>query len=135
MRFLNLITVLSAVCFIWQGHTNQPSINNLHKQILSQQTFLAISSSPSPSPAKTEVVHLPIVEQKAPSTQSSLTLGEVIAQDVQATVSPTPSPTPIPPQFGKENVPIVAGASVISGIIILTWLFVRKFAFAKNNHE
>jgi hypothetical protein len=134
IKYLNLITSLSVACFIWLGQLYPPTTNLPQDQIQSQHIGLAYSASPSSSPVQTEAIHLPIVAQKAPSTQSSLTFGEVIAQEIQATVSPTASQTPIPTQFGKENVPIVIGASVISGIIILASLLVRKFASAKNNH-
>jgi len=38
--------------------------------------------------------------------------------------TPTPTPTPIPVQTGTTNLPIVIGAGVIIGVILLAWLFV-----------
>jgi hypothetical protein len=133
--YLNLLTSLSIAFFIGLGQLVQPSTNQVQDQIQSQLFTLALNSSPSLSQIKSEVVNLPMIKQLSPSTQSSSIIGEVLTQATQNTDSPTPSPTPIPTQSGSENIPIVIGASVISGIIILTWFFLRKFGSGKNNHQ
>lgn len=132
---LNLLTSLSIAFFICLGQLVQPNTSQLQDQIKSQLITLASNPSPSPLQIKTEAVNISLIKQLSPSTQSSKTIGDVIAQATQITDNPTPSPTPIPTQSGSENIPIVIGAGVISGIIILTWLFLRKSVSRKNIHH
>jgi len=65
----------------------------------------------------TIVINLPIIEQNEPEITPVPDTSDQID-------TPTPTPTPIPVQTGTTNLPIVIGAGVIIGVILLAWLFV-----------
>lgn len=65
----------------------------------------------------TIVINLPIIEQNEPEITPVPDTSDQID-------TPTPTPTPIPVQTGTTNLPIVIGAAVIIGVILLASLFV-----------
>lgn len=88
------------------------------------QPFVAATGTPTPHP--TLLYNLPMVKQDAaqPATKPTKT--------AEPTPLPTPTPTSVRPQTSKENAPIVAGALIIVGIIVLAWLFLGQRAWTEN---
>ena len=130
-RQIHLHVFALLLALIWIGTiAGFPRANN---KVLAAATLPPEDLSPTTAtpqlvitPATTEIITLPLVEQNSgdgiPSpVVESLTLQETPVPEVP---EPTPTPTILPPQTGTANLPIVVGAAVIFSIIIMAWLLV-----------
>lgn len=94
----------------------RPGIGNFDYQLLQR--------SITPTIDLTHVINLPLVEQNAPATTPIPSSNEetLILAGSKRTETPTATATIFPQQTTAANFPIVVGAMVILGIIVLAGL-------------
>ena len=104
----------------------KPGIGNFDYQLL--------PSSITPTIDLTHVINLPLVEQNAPATTPIPPSNEelLILPVSSQTETPTATATIFPQQTTAANLPIVVGAMVILGIIVLAGLIFSRLLSVKD---